>query len=102
MMRFINTKRKQLAQFTALLISGVLLSLPENSQTVTGTGTLDSGTSNESRARQDKAYRPRSYNTTTAVSMVFAFHGYVMDLVDALNLWHFDLIADQHNTIVAV
>ncbi|MFL0801523.1 MAG: PHB depolymerase family esterase [Agarilytica sp.] len=99
-MSFLQSNFKQITRCVMLLVSGVLLSLPVNSQTVTGTGTVDSGTYNGSRARQYKVYRPQSYNGTVAVPMIFAVHGCAMDHVDALNLWNFDLIADQHNAII--
>lgn len=67
---------------------------------VTGSGAVESYTFNGSRNRQYKVYIPQSYDGNTAVPMIFALHGCAMDHDDALDLWNFDLIADQNNVIV--
>ncbi len=84
----------------AVIAVGALTALPAISQTVTGTGAIDSFTFSGSKAREYKVYVPQSYDGTEAVPMIFALHGCAMDHTDALNLWNFDLIADQNNVIV--
>lgn len=67
---------------------------------MTGAGDVYSYTYDGSRDRQYKVYVPKSYDGTEAVPMVMALHGCVMNHTDALNIWNWDLIADQNNVIV--
>ncbi len=99
-MSFNNPIYKNIARGAALFVSVAFSSLAVDAQTVTGTGSIDSATYSGSRARQYKVYVPQSYSGTEAVPMIFAVHGCAMDHIDAMNLWNFDLIADQHNVIV--
>ncbi len=69
---------------------------------MTGSGDVYSESYQGSRERQYKVYVPQSYDGTTAVPMIMALHGCVMNNTDALDLWNLDLIADQNNVILVL
>jgi len=84
-------------------ISLLLFFLATNAMAaMTGSGDVYSETFQGSRERQYKVYVPKSYDGNNAVPMIMALHGCVMNNTDALDLWNFDLIADQNNVILVL
>jgi poly(hydroxyalkanoate) depolymerase family esterase len=95
-------KRNRLTTYK-IFISLIFTLIATNSiAAMTGSGDVYSGTFQGSRDRDYKVYVPQSYDGTTAVPMIMALHGCVMNNTDALDLWNLDLIADQNNVILVL